>query len=225
MRPAQAAVQRMEVTSSASVSHTSQATVEEHLNRMGYRVEATAAKMRQIRGTNLFLEPKLATSVNNEVFNQVANLLIGNSWKLYRAVPRFHPNWSEASKGRAKPLGKGTASFDTGSAAWTAWQDHPEASVGMAVSVSGMGAKDQIESVSGYSKSDEFVVAVVLETTVTGTTPLCFFNSGEVQIRGEVGSSVHREIKMGTKLSDLEALAHYANSERTKVADLMPDPS
>lgn len=214
----------MEATSSSLVSASAKVTVEEHLNHMGYTVEPTSAKMRQIRGTNLYLEPKLATSVNNAVFSQVVNLLIGNSWDLYRAVPRFHPNWTEASKGVSKPLGKGSASFDTGSAAWTAWQDHPEASVGMAVSVSGMGAKDQIESVSGYSKSDDFVVAVVLETTVTRDTPLCFFNSGEVQIRGEVGSRVQREITMGTKLADLDALAHYAGPDRTKVADLMPDP-
>lgn len=214
----------MEATSSSLVSASAKVTVEEHLNHMGYKVEPTSAKMRQIRGTNLYLEPKLATSVNNAVFSQVVNLLIGNSWDLYRAVPRFHPNWTEASKGVSKPLGKGSASFDTGSAAWTAWQDHPEASVGMAVSVSGMGAKDQIESVSGYSKSDDFVVAVVLETTVTRDTPLCFFNSGEVQIRGEVGSRVQREITMGTKLADLDALAHYAGPDRTKVADLMPDP-
>jgi hypothetical protein len=189
---------------------------------MGYTVEPTSGKMRRIQGTDLFLEPNLARSVNNEVFSQVVNLLVGNRWKLYRAVPRFHPNWAEASKGTAKPLGKGSASFDTGSAAWTAWQEDPEAGVGMAVSVSGMGARDQIESVSGYGKDDEFVVAVVLETEVTRDTPLCFFNSGEVQIRGDVGSTVHLEIKMGTRLSDLPALAHYATAERTKVADLMP---
>lgn len=213
-------------TESQPKEETKEFTLETYLKLINHPLEGIKDNMRKIQGTNLYLERSLAWSKNTAVLDQVLALLDGRRWTVYRAIPRFHPNWEQASKGVAKPLGEGAASFDTGSAAWTAWQDDKDAAVGMAVSLTGMGKDDRIESVKDYSKDDdEFTVGVVLQAVVTKDTEMCFFNAGEVQVKGEVTSTVYKEIKMGSQLKDIPSLAHYENVEdgKTKVSHLMPD--
>lgn len=142
---------------------------------------------------------------------------------VYRAVSRYHPNFSRALQGNAMPLGTGGASFDTGASAWTAWQWNLGLAESIAASASGMGLDDRIELQSDYTRDDAYEVGVILETVVSTDDEVCFFNATEMQIKGQVHARVKRVIHMGTRLEHIDALQHYATKSRTKISHLMPE--
>jgi hypothetical protein len=192
------------------------------LEFLGYKLDPEN-RTHRIRGTRITIDNGILHQSCDQVFDQILTLLFRKSFMVFRAVPRYHPNFSDAMKGKATPLGTGEADFDTGSAAWTAWQWHFNMARPLAVSKRGMGRNDKIENVHGYTHDDDFEVGVILETLVTPETEVCFFNSTELQIKGAVKGRVHEVMQMGSKLENI-GLGHYGTKPGAKVSDIMPKP-
>ena len=192
------------------------------LEFLGYKLDP-GNRVHSIRGTKILIDNGIVNQECDEVFDQILTLLARKSFMVFRAVPRYHPNFSDAMRGQATPLGTGEADFDTGSAAWTAWQWRFEMARPIAVSKRGMGKNDKIERQSGYTLEDDYEVGVVLETLVTPETEVCFFNSTELQIKGVVKGRVHEVMTMGSRLDKI-GLGHYATKPGAKVSDIMPKP-
>lgn len=199
-------------------------TIKAKLEMLGHTLEWVAGKY-QIMGTNISIDGLLLKQPSPEVFAMILQLLYGGDFVVYRAVSRYHPRFREALEGIAQPLGSGNASFDTGSAAWTAWQWNEGMAEAVAASSTGMGIHDRIEIQPGYTLDDDFEVGVILVTTVTPDTEICFFNATEVQLKDRIQAKVHRVTRMGTRLENIGALSHYATESKTKVSHLMPKPT
>ena len=97
--------------------------------------------------------------------------------------------------------------FSTENCAYIPFTCTRDVALGAAISQSGMGKKDKLAMVTGYSKADDFPIGLVLEVKVTPKThKLGFFNAREVQVRGPIPPRDYRVntiITMGTRQNEV----------------------
>jgi hypothetical protein len=115
--------------------------------------------------------------------------------------------------------------FSTENCAYIPFTCTRDVALGAAISQSGMGKKDKLAMVTGYSKADDFPIGLVLEVKVTPKThKLGFFNAREVQVRGPIPPRDYRVntiITMGTRQNEVFKGRNIPDSD--KFAPLMPD--
>lgn len=132
--------------------------------------------------------------------------LIGSLQKdtvVYRGLGRWHPKWHDARYDRlAIPLGNGPPDFKTNDSGWIPFTTDESIAHFAARSRSGMGKGDNVEFVEGYSKDASWETGLVLKYSAPVGSALCFFNAGEVQVKGPVNATVIFIYTMGTKIKD-----------------------
>jgi hypothetical protein len=144
---------------------------------------------------------------------------------LYRGIARWHPTWHDVRNGRAmNPLGSGEApDFDTSNTSFIPFSPDERVARAAAVGKLGMGKRDRIEYVDGYTRSNGNFPVGLLATTVVGPNQdVAFFNETEIQLRGPVHRFQTQLFRMSTDV--MEALTGTAGVPPEPFSKTHPEP-
>ncbi|GGS25638.1 hypothetical protein GCM10010238_12430 [Streptomyces griseoviridis] len=142
---------------------------------------------------------------------------------LYRGIPRWHATWHDVNgAGVMNPLGRGNApDFDTHNTSFIPFSPDEGVARSAAVAATGMGERDRIEYVNGYSRSNGQFFIGLLATVVAGPgQDVAFFNGSEIQLRGPVRGFDTEHFRMSTDV--MEALRGRAGDPPEPLGETRP---